>query len=497
MNRRLLTIILLGVTVAVGAAAVYIGTTLGTQSNTAPEETSAAVPGVWYVGGCLEDVNGCGGPIQTSDRNRWSYCVAGPNPCNPNTGWDTFCDCNPISNPSLGCVVGNFQPDVQTPLEVRQTWTNPGTASNCDVGCGGQCTTSADCATGFTCDGGTCKNSGCVANPDICDATGCQPAQNQCGGSCWHDEGAWSNCPDGHTCEDPDSNGIGTCQNAGCVANPDICDASNCNPSTNACGERCWGDASAWANCGSGHTCADVGSDGFGTCQLSACVNGTAECNSNNCATITNTPTPTPSPTTPPNTGTPTPTPTPSPTTPFTITECSEECDPSGAADQCGEGHICADHDNDGTSSCVLTECSQGSLICAPDGCIEYTPTPTPSITTVITDVLECYETGCDDVGNSCVTGLTCVDNRCVNASYPDSADCKPGTITTLPPTALISDEADRMLIAFALIITGVAVYVSGAGRSFGQVLWNVAGFPNKSTEEFEQETLESLNERE
>ncbi|KXK26877.1 MAG: hypothetical protein TR69_WS6001000900 [candidate division WS6 bacterium OLB20] len=221
--------------------------------------------------------------------------------------------------------------------------------------------------------------------------------------------------------------------------------------------------------------------------------------------------TPTPTPTSTPSStpvNTPSPTTTPSPTPTFTLAQCGAECSTS---DDCEGALACNDHDGDGTSTCVNASCTAGSTaICSADGCVvgdpppsttptaTPTPTPTPSVTVVITDTLECYETGCDTPGNTCVTGLTCISNRCVSAAYPDSPDCKPGTVTTLPPTALISDEADRVLIAMILISGGFAVYVSGIGRYAGQYLWKTArGSVLRTQRDYEQDAAESIHQEE
>ncbi|WKZ27699.1 MAG: hypothetical protein QY330_04075 [Candidatus Dojkabacteria bacterium] len=185
-------------------------------------------------------------------------------------------------------------------------------------------------------------------------------------------------------------------------------------------------------------------------------------------------------------------------------------------------GYTCIDFNNDGTRRCALMQCADPSLapLCSDDGCAIATPTPTPTVTDTptptpsitdtptptpsITDtptptptpsftpsptpspsistspvgpvIIECYETGCDDPGFVCVSGLVCQNNRCVHPQYPNSPDCKPSD--TLPPTALISDSVDRIILAYLLIMLAIGGYASGFFGNVGKDTWDRIGQP-------------------
>lgn len=48
--------------------------------------------------------------------------------------------------------------------------------------------------------------------------------------------------------------------------------------------------------------------------------------------------------------------------------------------------------------------------------------------------------------------------------------------VDCLPPTALISDEVDRVLLGFLLVVVGVLVYKYGLYQYFGQAFWHLGG---------------------
>src|SRR3989304_7131725 len=104
--RKFTSIILIILVLVAGGVAIYIGLRLQ-GTNVAPKDTSAAIPGQYYSG-CLEaPQSGCpDSTVIDVEKLKWNYCAAGLNPCQANTGWDTFCDCNPIGGLSIGCPTG-------------------------------------------------------------------------------------------------------------------------------------------------------------------------------------------------------------------------------------------------------------------------------------------------------------------------------------------------------------------------------------------------------
>jgi hypothetical protein len=119
------------------------------------------------------------------------------------------------------------------------------------------------------------------------------------------------------------------------------------------------------------------------------------------------------------------------------------------------------------------------------------TTTPPPA------ELLECYETGCE-TGGQCIPGLVCQGNRCVNPAFPNSPTCKPeGSVTpttTLPPTALISDTADRILLGAIALMIGFWIYLSGFYKVIGDHLWYKAAHPflKNVWNEYRSRTFES-----
>ena len=47
---------------------------------------------------------------------------------------------------------------------------------------------------------------------------------------------------------------------------------------------------------------------------------------------------------------------------------------------------------------------------------------------------------------------------------------------TVIPATALISDPADRILIAAALIFNGLVIYLTGFYKTIGRLFWQNGG---------------------
>lgn len=245
--------------------------------------------------------------------------------------------------------------------------------------------------------------------------------------------------------------------------------------------------------------------------------------------TATPTPTPTPTVTTTP-TLTPTSTPTPTPAA------CGQECDPNVG---CEAGYQCVAAPLN-TFVCKLSQCVSDPTLCESDMCtlknaatvtknatqkcdtdnvsdrITYTiiiTNPSGAAKTVtVTDNLD------DNIADSYVvlstitfggtlssnvitwSNLTIQANSSVTLNYevklPESAfgksytntvEVKEGgtligtatkvvTVSLLPCTALISDQADRVLFAGMLIVLGVLIYRLGMYENIGNFIWNIGG---------------------
>src|SRR5690606_16396381 len=70
------------------------------------------------------------------------------------------------------------------------------------------------------------------------------------------------------------------------------------------------------------------------------------------------------------------------------------------------------------------------------------TPTSTPSVTTTIVET----------------------------PTPTPTASPSPSPSTTLPPTALISDEVDRVLIGIVMVVAGISFYLFGVQDTFGRL---------------------------
>lgn len=82
----------------------------------------------------------------------------------------------------------------------------------------------------------------------------------------------------------------------------------------------------------------------------------------------------------------------------------------------------------------------------------------------------------------------------------PIGEDTETVVLDCLPPTALISDTVDRLLIGVFLILVGAAFYKLGLHEQVGEKFWNLIGANNTSSEKqakHEQEVLDNLEKQE
>ncbi|MCA9383663.1 hypothetical protein KC909_04810 [Candidatus Dojkabacteria bacterium] len=250
-------------------------------------------------------------------------------------------------------------------------------------------------------------------------------------------------------------------------------------------------------------------------------------------------PTATPTPT-PPNTPTPSPTPlptiTPSPTP--TPPVCGQPCDPNGPS--CADiNNVCVE-DTPGSYICVLDVCNENPGACNPDQCslideiyvekssvevcepdaseslVTYTiviRNPQPNARTI--DAIDTHaqtipaeylvegsinpSSGVFSDGVITWTNLALPANDSITLTYqlliPESAfgeytntvvieeggevrgqDTHLVNVDCLPPTALISENSDRLIIGVMLILTGFMLYRFGIYNHFGEAFWKIGG---------------------
>ncbi|KXK25965.1 MAG: hypothetical protein TR69_WS6001001253 [candidate division WS6 bacterium OLB20] len=298
-----------------------------------------------------------------------------------------------------------------------------------------------------------------------------------------------------------------------------------------SCGEPCSPSAGSSA-CPQDHICVDGNNDNLGVCTLNVCAGNPNLCYSDGCTPIP---------------------------------DCGEPCDPSEGANACSVDHVCQDPENDGTGVCVLEQCADNPALCQADQCtplneIDVTKTAVPSCSSTGAQVTAVYTvriTNGDPVERTIdvVDNLENVDGTVSNISnggvlngaeinWADLTLPASGTVTltytvtyssdfynvpqqntvvvyeeniergravyTMTPfcttgTALISDEADRILIAMGLILTGMVMYRLGLHNKIGDVLWNaglgkVAGegvgniVKKDRKEDFESRALDSMS---
>ncbi|MFQ5493427.1 MAG: isopeptide-forming domain-containing fimbrial protein [Candidatus Dojkabacteria bacterium] len=283
-------------------------------------------------------------------------------------------------------------------------------------------------------------------------------------------------CPNDHTCVDNDGDGTGLCQLNSCINNPGSCYSDGCTP-VPGCGEPC--DPAEGSNaCPNDHQCVDVG--GQDLCQLNQCITTPSECESNG-------------------------------------------CDPLGAVTV----------DKTGTPSCSSTGLQSivtyQIVVTNPDaGARTFTITDDLDPGVSDSDVSNISGGGSLSSGTITWTDVTISGGSSVTLTYqvvfPESAFNQTFTNTVVvteagiergrdtedlvpfctPGTALISDEADRIIFAVALISTGLLMYRLGLHYKIGSFLWNTSvqevvtkreilkGDPD-DMRSFEKETLDDV----
>jgi hypothetical protein len=222
------------------------------------------------------------------------------------------------------------------------------------------------------------------------------------------------------------------------------------------------------------------------------------------------------------------------------IPKCSETCDPNQGAKACPQDHVCKDKDGDGTFTCILSICDTNPELCqagfctvqnaftvtktGTQSCGNNGTTSTVNYSIVITNpegtarVVNVNDTLDTNVQNSFVvqssitfggilsggkitwSGLNVPGNSTVTLNYQvvfpksifshtiqNTVVVTEGTtergraifsVTPFcsPGTALISDTADRVLIATVLIIIGMLMYRLKLHHEIGALLWDNAG---------------------
>lgn len=179
-------------------------------------------------------------------------------------------------------------------------------------------------------------------------------------------------------------------------------------------------------------------------------------------------------------------TPTPSPVTCGEVCTQDDQCtsDLSDEEDQLYPGVIeytCDESlvDPEINNQCVQTTCPEGQILDTstewPCDCIlTSTSTPTPTLTLTTTPTLTLTITSTITPTITRTPTLT----PSLSPSLSGSPSPTPPTITTteLPPTALVSNEVDIIIIGLVMIFTGIYIYRSGAYVSLGQLYWDKAG---------------------
>jgi hypothetical protein len=149
--------------------------------------------------------------------------------------------------------------------------------------------------------------------------------------------------------------------------------------------------------------------------------------------------------------------------------ECAERTDGNAALQRCVI--VCGpDTVKDGYCSCVTPTPSVSPSV-SPSETPTETPTSTPS------------ETPTDTPTPTVSPSITLTESPTITPSstitttltVSPSVSITP-TGSKLPPTALISDEVDRIIIGFTFMILGFALYKSGAYLALGNAFWSNGG---------------------
>ena len=134
---------------------------------------------------------------------------------------------------------------------------------------------------------------------------------------------------------------------------------------------------------------------------------------------------------------------------------------------------------------------------------VENTPTNTPTTTLTTTPTQTNTPTVTPSISSTITPTLTRTISPTISKSVtPTISPTFTNTITptqvvtTLPPTALITDEIDRVLIGICLIFVGLFLYRSGAYLFIGNSIWSFGGqlmgnsINIKEKQSFERELL-------
>lgn len=420
------------VTLVVGAVAIYIGIQLQSQSNVAPSPTAAANASCCENAGGLCDPssgNGCGGfdiNQACNSSHNWCWCVRTTNQC-ARDGTN-----NPEGTAEIFCGYG----------------TGDGTACyTCPAGWTGNGNTI--CSGGQFMDCGNCNPPPpTTVPPEQCPST---QARFLVGGHGLVSSGTYQ-----ITEIPPFQYSV--------LINGDVNQRFQGNVS--------FSGPTGNANHSNGNTHDVPQPYQPGTYTLTASLSNGTVCDRAS-VTIAGVPTTVP-PTSVPPTDTPTVTPTstntPTPTPTFiTGSQCDAPCNPAAGDNACPQDHDCVE--SGGSYVCKLTACLND-----PDSCLPNLCGPKP----------DCGEP-CDPANgaNACSEDHVCIDPEddvvgyyeCVIQFCADNPGiCPDNNLCEIPDTALISDEADRMLIAMVLIFSGLLMYRLGIHYKIGQLLWDGSG---------------------
>ncbi|WKZ27801.1 MAG: hypothetical protein QY330_04615 [Candidatus Dojkabacteria bacterium] len=269
----------------------------------------------------------------------------------------------------------------------------------------------------------------------------------QCGDTCTPSNGA-SACPQDHTCVDPNNDNVGTCVLNLCVQNSNLCYSDGCTPVPD-CGEVC--DPSQSNACSVDHSCLPSGTSNV--CVLNQCNDNPALCEADRCTPIDA----------------------------ITVTKAAvSSCSSTG--DQLTATYTIR-VTNPNPSSRTVTVTDNISLH-APGSQVQ-----TSSISnggslsgTIITwSNLSLPASSSVDLTYQVVYNRSSFNSASRNIVVVTEGGIERGrTEYTLVPfclagTALISDEADRIIIAALLITLGFAAYRFKAHQAFGEIVWNGA----------------------
>lgn len=242
------------------------------------------------------------------------------------------------------------------------------------------------------------------------------------------------------------------CVGAGQTESPTL------TPTILACGEQC-SDNSECQNSGSvgGNVCTDLDNDGISTCVLLQCSSPTngVICSPDGCAI-----------------GDPTESPTPSPTpTMCPVIDCQTgyvlQCVGIALPDECP------------TCECVLpsqTPTPTATFIIVdtdtPTPTVSQTSTPTPTATPLETATTTPSATATPTPSASPTLGPTVTTTPVSSPTQGPTGTIGP----TLPSSALVSDEADRLIIALIMIVIAGLFLRLGLHQDVGQIFYNIVG---------------------